>query len=161
MRNMLLLIVSFLLFAPASTAWACSVAAKLHFENASPEDRKKRAFELAAPWLNLEMNMDMTQIAYELKSSVSCEKGMADGFPCQNVDLVAHMPLASIGGGNGSDSWGWTDSTTGKEYVLMGRSNGTAFIDISTVRLKSADISGCMPSSTSRRNPLKPLVKSS
>lgn len=27
---------------------------------------------------------------------------------------------------------GWTDPLTGKEYVLMGRSNGTVFVDIST-----------------------------
>ena len=41
------------------------------------------------------------------------------------------MPLADIGGGNGNDIWGWTDSQTNKEYAIMGRTTGTAFVDIS------------------------------
>ena len=32
---------------------------------------------------------------------------------------------------SGNDSWGWTDSSTGKEYALMGLDNGTGIIDIS------------------------------
>ena len=64
------------------------------------------------------------------KASV-CAGGMADIYPCENVDLMTYMPMASIGGGAGTDGWGWTDSLTGKEYILMGRSSGTSFIDIS------------------------------
>ena len=124
----------FVLFAvlgvPTSTTEACHVAARLHFENAPPEERMKRAHELAAPWLNLKMEMDMTPIPYRLKAAVDCKNGTADGFPCDNVDLLAHMPLSSIGGGNGNDSWGWTDSSTGREYALVGRTSGTSFVDI-------------------------------
>lgn len=64
-------------------------------------------------------------------AAVPCENGMAGNYPCSNVDLLAFMPLATIGGGNGNDSWGWTDSLTGKEYAIMGRTNGTSFVDIS------------------------------
>jgi choice-of-anchor B domain-containing protein len=60
-----------------------------------------------------------------------CVGGMAGIYPCQNVDLLAFMPLASIGGGNGNDIWGWTDPLDGKEYAIMGRTTGTAFVDIS------------------------------
>lgn len=60
-----------------------------------------------------------------------CVGGVAGGFPCNRVDLLELMPMASIGGGNGNDIWGWTDPLDGKEYALMGRTNGTAFIDIS------------------------------
>lgn len=60
-----------------------------------------------------------------------CVAGMAGIYPCSNVDLLAFMPLASIGGGNGNVVWGWKDSVTGREYALFGRSNGTAFVDIS------------------------------
>ncbi|GAB4144541.1 MAG: hypothetical protein Fur0021_01200 [Candidatus Promineifilaceae bacterium] len=60
-----------------------------------------------------------------------CVDGYAGTFPCHNVDLLAFMPISQIGGGNGNDSWGWTDPDTGKEYVLMGRTNGLAFVDIS------------------------------
>jgi choice-of-anchor B domain-containing protein len=62
---------------------------------------------------------------------VACTNGVAAGFPCRNVDLLAHLPLSSIGGGNGNSMWGWTDSSTGKEYIIFGRSNGAAFVDVS------------------------------
>jgi choice-of-anchor B domain-containing protein len=64
-------------------------------------------------------------------SGLACEGGMAGIYPCQNVDLLSLMPLAQIGGGNGNDSWGWTDPLTGEEYAIMGRTNGTAFVNIS------------------------------
>jgi choice-of-anchor B domain-containing protein len=64
-------------------------------------------------------------------SAVPCEDGFADIYPCSNVDLLSHLPLAEIGGGNGNDIWGWTDPLDGKEYALMGRSSGTSFVDIS------------------------------
>ncbi len=63
-------------------------------------------------------------------SSVPCVNGMAGTFPCQNVDLASFLPLANIGGGTGNDVWGWTDPATNREYALMGRSNGTAFVDV-------------------------------
>ena len=60
-----------------------------------------------------------------------CVAGQAGSYPCNNVDLLAFMPLATIGGGEGNDIWGWTDPLTNKEYAIMGRTNGTAFVDIS------------------------------
>jgi choice-of-anchor B domain-containing protein len=62
-----------------------------------------------------------------------CVDGMAGIYPCQHIDLLAHIPLADIGGGeNTNDIWGWVSPNTGKEYALVGCSNGTAFVDIST-----------------------------
>ncbi|MGB0388791.1 MAG: choice-of-anchor B family protein [Ardenticatenaceae bacterium] len=73
----------------------------------------------------------MGQEALVEGSATTCTNGMADQYPCQNVDLLSVLPLAMIGGGDGADIWGWTDSQTGKEYALMARTNGTSFIDIS------------------------------
>jgi choice-of-anchor B domain-containing protein len=64
-------------------------------------------------------------------SNIRCVGGMANIYPCDNIDLLSFMPLAQMGGGNGNDIWGWTDPLTDKEYALMGMTNGTAFIDIS------------------------------
>ncbi|MEM1179072.1 MAG: choice-of-anchor B family protein [Acidobacteriota bacterium] len=112
-------------------AFACHVAARLHYEKASPEDREKRATELAERWINADgMNMDMTKIRYALKAVEPCSGGMADIFPCDNVDLLAHLPLADIGGGSGNDMWGWKDEASGREFALIGRSNGTSFIEV-------------------------------
>jgi hypothetical protein len=67
-----------------------------------------------------------------------CVGGFAGPFPCHRIDLKAFLPPDEFGGGPssgfggpGNDSWGWTDPETDKEWVIMGRSNGTSFIDIS------------------------------
>ncbi len=60
-----------------------------------------------------------------------CENGMAGDFPCDDYDLMSRITLSSMNAQRGNDSWGWTDSTTGKEYAIMGLDNGTAFVDIS------------------------------
>jgi len=68
----------------------------------------------------------------ESQSQVLCESGFAGEFPCLNVDLMAHMTIDEIGGGaNLNDIWGWTSPVSGKEYALVGRSTGTAFVDVS------------------------------
>ena len=63
--------------------------------------------------------------------STPCVGGFAGIYPCRDVDLLAFLPLAEIGGGHGNDVWGWTDPLTGREYALMGRTTGTSFVDIS------------------------------
>lgn len=63
-------------------------------------------------------------------SSTPCVGGMAGIYPCQNMDLLSFMPLNTIGNGNGSANWGWTDPVSGREFAIMGRSNGTAFVEI-------------------------------
>jgi choice-of-anchor B domain-containing protein len=63
-------------------------------------------------------------------NKVPCENGMANGFPCNDYDLLLNMPLNSFFADAGNDSWGWTDPINNKEYALMGLNNGTAFIDI-------------------------------
>ena len=61
----------------------------------------------------------------------TCSGGMAGTYPCSNVDLMSFLALTDIGGGEANDIWGWTDSSTGKEYAIMGRTTGTSFVDIS------------------------------
>lgn len=60
-----------------------------------------------------------------------CVDGEAGGYPCENVDLIAHYPISDIGGGvNLSDNWGWTDPESGREFAIIGRSDGTSFMEI-------------------------------
>ena len=64
---------------------------------------------------------------------VQCEEGRAAEFECGNVDLLAFLPISGLGGDpteRVSDMWGWTDPETGREYALIGRSGGIAFVDI-------------------------------
>ena len=41
------------------------------------------------------------------------------------------MRSGELAGSRTNDVWGWTDPQTGREYAIVGRSNGTAFVDIS------------------------------
>jgi choice-of-anchor B domain-containing protein len=63
-------------------------------------------------------------------STGPCINGMAGDFPCDNVMIHSFLPMSEIGGGRGSDVWGWTDPDTDRLYVIAGRDNGTAFIDV-------------------------------
>jgi choice-of-anchor B domain-containing protein len=64
-------------------------------------------------------------------AQIPCSGGFAAGFPCSNFKLMGQITNAAMDAGGGNDSWGWTDPQDGKEYALVGLTNGTAFIDIS------------------------------
>jgi choice-of-anchor B domain-containing protein len=68
-------------------------------------------------------------------SKVECEDGTAGRYPCKNVDLLSFLSIADLGGTvetQINDVWGWTDPQTGTEYALVGRTDGIAFVDVST-----------------------------
>lgn len=52
-------------------------------------------------------------------------------YSCDAVNLLGQVTLSEMGASAGNDIWGWTDSESGKEYALMGLSNGIGFVDIS------------------------------
>lgn len=70
----------------------------------------------------------------EKRSFEKCKDGFAGPYPCENVDLLSHMPLSEFGSTSGNDIWGWTDPKNHKEYALMGLNDGTGFVDISNPR---------------------------
>lgn len=65
-----------------------------------------------------------------------CEGGAVDDFDCNDVELLAYIPISLLTapdrarGIRANDNWGWTDSETGREYALVGRNDGTSFLDI-------------------------------
>jgi choice-of-anchor B domain-containing protein len=64
---------------------------------------------------------------------VSCAEGKAGMFGCQKVNMLSLLPVADMGGKHGTrlnDVWGWTDQD-GKEYAIVGRSDGVSFVDVS------------------------------
>lgn len=64
-------------------------------------------------------------------SGTPCDNGMAGIYPCLGYDLLAKISLETFGSEAANDNWGWVDIESGKEYVLSGLDDGTAFIDIS------------------------------
>ena len=65
-----------------------------------------------------------------------CTEGAVESFDCNDIELLAYIPISLLTapeaarGIRANDNWGWTDSETGREYALVGRNDGTSFIDI-------------------------------
>ena len=65
---------------------------------------------------------------------IECVEGRADVFECRDVNITAFLPIKDIGGSRGTrvnDLWGWTDPETGREIAIVGRTDGTSFVDVS------------------------------
>lgn len=87
---------------------------------------------------------------------VVCADGAAAGYDCEGVDLVSFLPLSALGGGPGervTDVWGWTDPMTGREYALVGRTAGLAFVDIANPG--APRLVGLMPANPSHARDIK------
>ena len=65
-----------------------------------------------------------------------CDDGKIGPFDCSEVELLSFIPNSILRDGDWArgvrtnDNWGWTDPETGREYALVGRNDGTSFIDI-------------------------------
>jgi len=76
---------------------------------------------------------EMEQYSAVLGGQVDCAEGEAAAFACSDYDLVSFLPVADMGvprGVNVNDIWGWADPDTGSEYALVGRKDGTSFVDV-------------------------------
>ncbi len=70
--------------------------------------------------------------------AATCEDGFAqDGlttsYPCKNVHFLSYLSLKELGTQQDSKAanlWGWTDSETGSNYVLLGMTDTLAIIDV-------------------------------
>ena len=51
------------------------------------------------------------------------------GYPAENVVLRSHLPTADFGASFAEDCWGYV-SDSGREYAIIGLSNGTGFVEI-------------------------------
>jgi choice-of-anchor B domain-containing protein len=63
------------------------------------------------------------------------DTGHVGPFECGNSSLVAFLPPSKMTSDGHytemNDLWGWTDPVTKKEWALMGRFDGTTFVDMS------------------------------
>lgn len=80
----------------------------------------------------------------EIINYIPCEDGNAVvendsvvSYPCDNVDFYAHLSLVDLmaeteDGVEASlnDIWGWIDPETGREYALVGLTDGVTFVDV-------------------------------
>lgn len=74
-----------------------------------------------------------------------CDGGLAAGFACSNVDLISWMdrsqlttaPLQTDPFGNViqpsfelNDMWGWKHEESGRSFLIVGRYDGTSFVEV-------------------------------
>ena len=76
--------------------------------------------------------------AQESVGGAPCENGTAGGYACDRVDLLSHLSRQELGAADSillHDIWGWTDPQTDREYALVGRMDGSAFVDVTDPHL--------------------------
>ena len=68
----------------------------------------------------------------EKQTELNCVNGSAGSFSCNNIDLLAHMPLNEFSSlpSSANDIWGHVDLNTGDEYALIGLRNGVAVVNV-------------------------------
>ncbi len=116
-------------FAPAVTSPASSDG---------PGDGLAGAFAAGAVDLDSDVSLgDINQAGVPFGVTVPCTAGFAGPFPCESVDFASYVPLAELGGGAGSDSWGWTDdmdtpddTSDDRDIALYGTTLGLTYIDV-------------------------------
>ena len=100
---------------------------------------RKNGFRVLADGKSFEKNSNFRQKLAEhsqlnkSQRNETCTNGKADVFPCENIDLLAHLPLTEMSSKplEGSDIWGHVDLNTGNEFAIMGLLNGVIVVDVS------------------------------
>ena len=81
---------------------------------------------------------DVAAMSSAVQGPARCQGGSAAGFPCENVDLVAHLPLSAFTTNTveapaaANDLWGWTHKK--REFVIWGVSEGHFFVEVQRLR---------------------------
>ncbi|KAK8079678.1 hypothetical protein PG997_007496 [Apiospora hydei] len=98
-----------------------------------------------AHWESQEAMGAMNSSVWPRLDYTKCIDGFAEAIPgdplhkfkCKNIDLYDFINHATLGspntdyrGKSGSSSWGWTDSESGREFIVSGMFDGCAFIEI-------------------------------
>ncbi|KAF4994803.1 hypothetical protein FGRMN_5537 [Fusarium graminum] len=67
-----------------------------------------------------------------LSSGTSCTDGKAGEYSCNKIDLKGFLRHQDLGSRTrvGNDVWGWTHASSGREFALIGQSDGTAFAEV-------------------------------
>jgi len=74
---------------------------------------------------------DYNQLSQK-QTELNCVNNKAGGFDCNNIDLLAHMPLGDFSSkpSSANDIWGHVDLNTGDEYAIVGIKDGVAVVNV-------------------------------
>lgn len=76
---------------------------------------------------------DIATAVSGIEEGADCEDGSVELFECNNMEVVSFTPVSQLGGARGvwvNDVWGWSDPETGRDYALVSRRDGAAFVDL-------------------------------
>jgi choice-of-anchor B domain-containing protein len=87
----------------------------------------------SATALTLDKGLDAVNAMYESQADVACVDGFAGQFGCNNMSLLAHIPVSDFptNSSGANDIWGHVDLNTMKEYALIGLRRGVALVNVS------------------------------
>lgn len=85
-----------------------------------------------AQQIYLEAKQNQLDAMQQAQQQTPCSAGKANEFECNNMDLLAHVPLHTLGtsNSNGNDIWGHVDLNDQREYALMGLTNGVSIVEV-------------------------------
>lgn len=66
------------------------------------------------------------------QTNQACINNSAGNFDCNNIDLLAHIPLGNFSSSPhaANDIWGHVDLNNGNEYAILGLDNGVAVVNV-------------------------------
>ena len=77
------------------------------------------------------LSLFLLTLSFGINAQTPCSGGSAGSYDCGGLDLQSYISAATMGGIEGQDSWGWTDTDgNGDEYAIVAMDNGTAFVRI-------------------------------
>lgn len=123
-RSKALIVILFLLAFTLFSNWS-----RLSAQTQEPEQPEVSDPNLTDAMRRFLENREETEIP-ERMGATPCVAGMAGPYPCDNVDLMTFIPVSDFSASYTNDIWGWTDPLDGKEYAILGVSNGTVFVDV-------------------------------
>ena len=66
-----------------------------------------------------------------IMTATDCSNGYVGSYPCNNIDLIYHIPFSAVNQATkGNDIWGWTHTSTEREFVVWGVKEGSYFVEI-------------------------------
>jgi len=73
-----------------------------------------------------------------IMTATDCSNGFAGKYPCNNIDLIYHLPFSAVNhtfsavnqATMGNDIWGWTHTSTEREFLIWGVNVGSYFVEI-------------------------------
>jgi len=135
-----------ILFAHLFVPFAVFTTSLLHFVDASDNTEIKTTTPPHQGCLQMEKDgVDVVKYPklIKLPSGVSvaetqtdCDSntGLAGSYPCKDVNLLSHLSNAQLNNQgadiDANDLWGWTDTASGREFVIIGLISSTAYVEI-------------------------------